>query len=190
MPKRSISRTGKTYSRARGASSVSAALVYKICERVANGATLTAILTEPGMPTWSAFHRRIRPSCDLRAAYAQAREERAERMADELLQITDTPQLGEIVTVGPKGTEVKTADMIQHRTLQVDARKWLLSKLLPARFGDAVQHTGAGGGPIQHEHSLSPAMLANLATLRARLPSLPQPVTIDATPGKVSASAD
>lgn len=124
------------------------------------------------MPAFSTAWDRINQSSSLRGQYARACARRTELMVDELLDITDTTQEGSIVTVGPKGTEVKTADMIAHRTLQVDTRKWLLAKLLPARFGDKVEHSGPGGGPIPVEHTLSAKLLTSLAGLRARLPAM------------------
>lgn len=112
-------------------------------------------------------------------------------IAEEILDITDNTELGEIVTDGPKGVETKRADMLGHRTLKVDARKWLLSKLMPHRFGERVEHTGAGGGPVQVEHSLSAKMLDNLAALRLRLPAAPVAVAhvIDVTPSRGNAKA-
>ena len=59
-------------------------------------------------------------------------------MFDEILEIADTPQGGETTKVGPNGTETRIGDMIEHRRLQVDARKWILSKALPKTFGDKL----------------------------------------------------
>ncbi len=35
------------------------------------------------------------------------------------------------------------------------ARKWVAGKLAPKRYGDKLQHTGDGGGPIQVRPDLS-----------------------------------
>jgi len=37
--------------------------------------------------------------------------------------------------------------------IRIDARKWILSKLAPKRFGDKVQTeiTGANGGPVEFQ---------------------------------------
>ncbi len=39
----------------------------------------------------------------------------------------------------------------QRARLQFDARRWMLSKMLPKVYGDKLvqEHTGEGGGPIQ-----------------------------------------
>lgn len=50
-------------------------------------------------------------------------------------------------------TEVKTTtgDTVERARLQVDARKWLLSKLRPDKYGDRTQMelTGKDGGPAE-----------------------------------------
>jgi hypothetical protein len=41
--------------------------------------------------------------------------------------------------------------MIEHRRLQVDARKWMLAKALPKLYGDriAAELTGKDGAPLK-----------------------------------------
>ncbi len=60
-----------------------------------------------------------------------------------------------MVKVTEKGTETRTGDMIQHRRLQVDARKWMLAKALPNIYGDKLtaEVTGKDGGPIETGYS-------------------------------------
>lgn len=90
---------------------------------------------------------------ELAAQYARARENRADKLFEEILYIADTPQIGTIETVKEWGVEVKTADMIEHRRLQVDARKWMLGKMAPKKYGErmAHEHGGNDGQPIQFQ---------------------------------------
>ncbi len=37
----------------------------------------------------------------------------------------------------------------------VDTRKWAAGKMAPKRYGDKIQHTGDGGGPIRVRPDLS-----------------------------------
>ncbi|MDP3740315.1 MAG: hypothetical protein Q8R02_23210 [Hyphomonadaceae bacterium] len=89
--------------------------------------------------------------------YARARETGYAVLFDQMLEIADTPLPGVIVTTklskdGDMYDETKRADMIEHRRLQVDTRKWMLAKALPKVYGDKLQHTGNGGdGPITVE---------------------------------------
>ena len=83
--------------------------------------------------------------------YARAKAIGLEAMAEDILHIANNPIWGKTTTVKPDGgIEEKTGDMIEHRRLQVDARKWLLSKLAPKKYGDkiAAEISGVDGGPI------------------------------------------
>ena len=76
---------------------------------------------------------RIVSSPEVRArleAGAIAREHGYERWAEEILQIADTDY------TGPDGTT--DSALVQQARLRVDSRKWLLSKMLPHRYGDKL----------------------------------------------------
>lgn len=78
--------------------------------------------------------------------YARAKEESADAMAEDILDIADTPQMGEVTKTKADGSvETRQGDMIEHRRLQVDARKWLASKLKPKKYGDRVDLTNSDG---------------------------------------------
>lgn len=63
--------------------------------------------------------------------YARTRTELLAAMEEDLLDICDEDP-GTTMTGGKDGAAV------QHQRLRVDTRKWLLSKLLPKRYGDRV----------------------------------------------------
>jgi len=87
----------------------------------------------------------------LRAPSQRAREIGYATHFDEILEIADTPEVGETVTDKPTGREVCTGDMIEHRRLRIDARKWMLARALPKVYGDllAAELTGKDGAPLQ-----------------------------------------
>lgn len=80
--------------------------------------------------------------------YARAREMQVEHWADEILEIADDGT-GD-AWVGDDGRPVVNHDHIKRSALRVDARKWLMSKLVPKRYGDKVQTevSGPEGGPV------------------------------------------
>lgn len=88
---------------------------------------------------------------DFRKAYTRAKEDQAQVVEDEMLAIADTTQVGEIVTVKPDGREVKRADMIEHRKLRIETRKWLLGKLKPKKYGDRTTVAGDPEQPLEHK---------------------------------------
>lgn len=106
---------------------------------VDDGISTTAACQRVGIG-WQAFSNWVQRKPANVEMYASARARLLERMAEEIHQIADTPVLGETTTTKPDGTiEVKAGDMIEHRKLQIDARKWTLSKLLPHKYGDRQQ---------------------------------------------------
>ncbi|NKJ03465.1 hypothetical protein FHT29_000410 [Rhizobium sp. SG741] len=72
--------------------------------------------------------------------YARAREAQADALFDEILDIANTPITGEKTKVDKDGNviEMTKADMIEHRRLQIDARKWMAGKLRPKVYGDKL----------------------------------------------------
>jgi hypothetical protein len=89
-------------------------------------------------------------------------------IAYEALQIADTPVIGIEEATKEWGTEVKRADMLGHRKLQVETRLKLLAKWDPKRYGDLMRQeiSGPDGAPIaQTNVSLSPEQDKNLCSL-------------------------
>jgi hypothetical protein len=109
-----------------------------ICREIMKGRTLTSICKEEGMPSiptvynWlnrlSKAHNEI-----FLKSYKEAREIQAEVLADEIKDISDDiPMIDDPVNVS-------------RARLQSDNRKWLAAHLLPRKFSDRVQLTGAEG---------------------------------------------
>ena len=48
-------------------------------------------------------------------------------------------------------TEVVNGEHIQRSRVRIDARKWLLSKLAPKKYGDKLEFAGDPNNPIVHE---------------------------------------
>lgn len=127
-----------------------------ICERLIEGESLRSICRDEDMPHASTVCRWLGSKEEwgeaFREQYAHARDAQADTLADEILSIADTQVPGEKRTIKPDGSvEVVEADMIEHRRLQIESRKWLAGKMKPKKYGDKVtqEHTGAEGGPIQ-----------------------------------------
>lgn len=115
-----------------------------ICKRLANGETLRAICRDAEMPSdvvvreWALDDRE-----GFSAHYARSRKLGYEILADEILEIADTPQIGIKTTSKATGIETTEGDMIEHRRLRVDSRKWMLAKMLPKIYGDKLAIGGA-----------------------------------------------
>ncbi len=124
------------------------ALAARICRRLAEGESLRAICADKAMPGISTVMGWLFDGNhdEFSEQYARAREAQAEIRADEIVDIADDDTND--FTADKDGKLVANGEHIQRSRLRVDARKWIAAKLLPKRYGDKVQHTGDGGGPI------------------------------------------
>ena len=68
-----------------------------------------------------------------------AREQQAQILFDQIVDIADTPKEGATVITRGGRRETRVGDMTEHRRLQIEARKWVLSKLLPKKYGDRIE---------------------------------------------------
>ena len=89
----------------------------------------------------STFLEWVKNDADLADNYARAREDLIERMANEVLELSDQD-----VDMAHDGKKDWAA--IQKHKLQVDTRKWLLSKLAPKKYGDKLEVSGDAANPI------------------------------------------
>jgi hypothetical protein len=89
----------------------------------------------------STFNLWVNEDAELAAEYARAREDLIERMANEVLELSD-------VDVGLQPDGKRDWAAVQKHKLQVDTRKWLLSKLAPKKFGDKLELTGDPDRPL------------------------------------------
>lgn len=154
-------------------------LATEICKRLAEGESLREICRDPHIPHRETVTKWATADVQgFAVRYAEARDSYLDLMADETLAIADTPQLGEKTKSTALGVEVMEGDMIEHRRLRVDTRKWYLSKLAPKRYGDRLAHelSGPDGKPIETTSDSEHAgkLFADIAALVVALTPLGQ----------------
>jgi hypothetical protein len=135
-----------------------------ICERLALGESLRSICRDPAMPSNSAVAEWLGKHSTFAEQYARAKTVGLDLMAEEIIAISDRPS-------GCLDNGATDAGDVAHRRLQIDTRKWYLSKLAPKRYGEkaALELTGADGGAIQVDDSSAATKLAKiLAAAQAR----------------------
>ena len=114
----------------------------QICERLACGESMRSVSRDPKMPAMKTLFRWLREKEEFRQQYARAKEESADALVEDMLDIADNqveqPLIvdGEPVKVGGKVVMVKDAVSVNHARLRVDTRKWAASKLKPKKYGD------------------------------------------------------
>lgn len=127
------------------------AIAAKVCLALSKCGSLRRACEGTGMPAESTVREWVLDDREgFAAQYARAHDLGVDAMADDLLEIADTTQVGVKTTKKPSGTETTRGDMIEHRRLRVDTRKWYLSKIAPKKYGDrvAMQQLGKDGQPV------------------------------------------
>ena len=129
--------------------------IAQVLERISQGTSVRAATRDSEI---SAITFRLWVIDDLHglaARYARARELQFEAWADEIKELADVVQIGTRTKEDAEGNvETWTGDMIERAKLQIDARKWLLGKLHPKKYGDTSQTevtVGGTGRPITIE---------------------------------------
>lgn len=103
------------------------------------------------MPAWRTVYDWINADEEFAARIARARELGQDAIAEDILQIADTPLLGEETEESDDGRiKTKRGDMLGHRKLQIETRLKLLAKWNPKKYGERLQSevTGADGSPF------------------------------------------
>lgn len=122
----------------------------EICEQVSTGKLLTAVCRAPGMPSPRLVLFAVSANAERATSFGRARALGFEAMAEETVAIADgalPDALGEFD--------------VQRDRMRMDARFKLLSKLDPARFGEAIQmrHANADGSNLENK-SMAQELLA------------------------------
>lgn len=128
-------------------------LADDICSRLADGESMRSVCRDDSMPAMTTVFRWLRESEEFQQQYTIAKEESADAMVEDMLDIADNqvanPVLVDDVPLVVEGKMVTTVDgpAVNHAKLRVDTRKWAASKLKPKKYGDKVttEHTGTVG---------------------------------------------
>jgi hypothetical protein len=132
-------------------------LVAEICERLSAGEPLRQICRDDRMPHWTRMYDWLSQDPDLSLRVARAREAGYDALAEEALEIADTPRLGakKVFSSGAGEDEdsmtVTEEDMLGHRKLQIETRLKLLACWNPSKYGNKVALGGDPKNPIKIE---------------------------------------
>lgn len=116
-------------------------LAEEICTRIANGEPLRAICRDDHMPNWTTVYAWINADPELAQRIARARELGADAIAEDTINIIDTPP--ERVNT-PMGSKIDPG-YVQWQKNRVEQRLKLLSKWQPKKYGERVDHTSSDG---------------------------------------------
>lgn len=110
-----------------------------ICQKISQGKSLKSICSEEGMPSMSSVFNWIHSEKGFLEKYDAATEERTIAMGEEIIDLSDD-SLNLAQSVDPKAAGA----VVAAAKLQVDTRKWVMSKMKPKKYGDKVDVTSGG----------------------------------------------
>jgi hypothetical protein len=127
----------------------------KLCSKLAIGKSLRTTCSSDDMPCVATVFNWFRTQPDFLEQYTRAKEEAADALTDEMLDISDAESAG------------LDATSVSHARLKIETRKWLASKLKPKKYGDKItqEHTGKDGGAIQYDNLTDEQLSAKLTKL-------------------------
>ncbi len=122
----------------------SAALGAMICERLAGGESLRRICGDAGMPSLASVYRWLQADETFRTQYVIAREHQADALFDEILDIADDGTNDFVEKESKTGlrTIVLREEAISRSRLRVEARKWMIARLAPKKYGEKHEPKG------------------------------------------------
>lgn len=135
-----------------------AEVIEQILSLVDDGKSLRQACKEIDFPR-KTFEGWLEADEELSAQYARARENRAEKIFEEILTIADRPA----PTTDSGATD---SGDVQHRRLQIDARRWMLGKMSPKKYGDKIDLEHSGSVKTYSDFDLSKLSTEELVNLR------------------------
>ena len=106
-----------------------------LCAEIAtSNKSLRTICDQEGMPSVTSVLKWLREDKnDFSAQYARAKEEQADLLVEDILDIADHTDEDHTPFTG--------GNVVQRDRLRVESRKWIASKLKPKKYGDKLDVT-------------------------------------------------
>ena len=143
-----------------------------ICELLTLGWSLKRVIEkgkdEPGyenigFPSIATVYKWMRENEDFLKNYARAKQEAADAMAEELLDISDDGKNDWMEIWDKEGQNIVgwkvNGEAVMRSKLRVDTRKWIMAKMKPKRYGEKLDLT-SGGDKIKQQ----PLIISDIAS--------------------------
>lgn len=126
-------------------------IASELCGYLSTGESLRTVCKRENMPCTSTVFVWLRKHKEFVDQYEKAKQEAADAIVEEILDIADNgvnDYIERLDEAGePTGAYQYNGEHVQRSRLRVDARKWIASKLKPKKYGDSIttKHTGSIG---------------------------------------------
>ncbi len=122
----------------------------RICNELSEGISLRTVCLAEDMPSKTTVFRWLRENKEFRNQYATAKDESADALFEETIDIADG-SVDEAKQADPKASGA----VVNAIRLKVDTRKWMMSKMKPKKYGDKLDMTTNGKDlPVPLLHAL------------------------------------
>lgn len=124
-------------------------LTDRICAELAQGYSLRTVCRSDDMPSVATVFNWLRTYPEFLEQYTRAKEESADAMADEVLDIADDAENDWMVVNRKDGSEAwqLNGEHVQRSRLRIETRKWLMAKMKPKKYGEKLD-VESGGQPL------------------------------------------
>lgn len=119
-------------------------IVKNVCSDIETGLSLRKALEKIKLPA-KTFYEWIDGDEVKSKQYARACEIRAENIFEDIIDIADDSSQ-DLLGVDEYGNRIENREFVNRSKLRVDARKWMLSKMMPKKYGEKldIDHTTQG----------------------------------------------
>lgn len=118
-----------------------------IIERVEAGESVRQILKDLHISTRT-FNEWLDADELRQKHYARAIYMRADNIFEEILEIADDSSQ-DLLAVDKHGNPILNQEFVQRSRVRIDARKWILAKMNPKKYGDSMKLQGDQDNPIK-----------------------------------------
>ncbi len=110
----------------------------EICKQISEeGKPIRKVLLQEGMPKNETFYKWLDEDEEKAKQYMRACKKRADVIFEEIVTIADDQESD--TYKNQDGVEVINHNVINRSRLRVDARKWVVSKMNPKKYGDRIE---------------------------------------------------
>lgn len=114
-------------------------LADEICERLSEGQSLRTVCSDDKMPSRKTVFSWMRKHPDFLNQYTRAKQEAADALAEEIVDISDDAE-----AAIKRSAEKKSGAVAQAYRLRVDTRKFIMAKMKPKKYGEKIDLTTNG----------------------------------------------
>lgn len=120
----------------------------RLLAEIADGKSVASLCKQDWAPSRQTFYQWIHKHRAFADSYAKAKDDCAESLADEIIDIADDGTNDWMDNNDPENPGYRlNGEHYQRSRLRIDTRKWVASKLKPKKYGEKteVEHSGSVG---------------------------------------------